>query len=61
MRDDFHGPALDDKLWVDHYLPHWTTPERSRARYDFGDDLFAVAAPSGTYPKTAKVHRVTGV
>nr|WP_184240116.1 glycoside hydrolase family 16 protein [Conyzicola lurida] len=20
-------------MWVDHYLPHWTTPERSRARY----------------------------
>ncbi|MBB2948584.1 hypothetical protein FB565_008367 [Actinoplanes lutulentus] len=36
MRDDFRGPALNAGLWVDHYLPHWTTPERSRARYDFG-------------------------
>jgi hypothetical protein len=24
---------LDPDRWVDHYLPHWTTPERSAARY----------------------------
>ncbi|MCS5729187.1 glycoside hydrolase family 16 protein [Herbiconiux moechotypicola] len=27
------GGALDGALWVDHYLPHWSTPDRSRARY----------------------------
>jgi hypothetical protein len=32
--DDFSGPKLRTDLWVDHYLPHWTTPERSLARYD---------------------------
>jgi hypothetical protein len=30
----FAAPQLDRDLWVDHYLPHWTTPERSAARYD---------------------------
>jgi hypothetical protein len=34
LTDDFTGPALRDDLWIDHYLPHWSTPERSRARYD---------------------------
>ncbi|WP_419706153.1 glycoside hydrolase family 16 protein [Promicromonospora sp. NFX87] len=34
MHDTFAGPALDAGLWVPHYLPHWTTPERSAARYD---------------------------
>jgi hypothetical protein len=33
--DDFEGPELDPHHWIDHYLPHWTTPDRSRARYDF--------------------------
>jgi hypothetical protein len=33
--DDFTGPELDRGQWVDHYLPHWTTPERSAARYEF--------------------------
>jgi len=33
--DAFPGPDLDRERWVDHYLPHWTTPERSAARYDF--------------------------
>ena len=36
-----HAPDFDDDfvdglrtdLWVDHYLPHWTTPDRSQARY----------------------------
>jgi Glycosyl hydrolases family 16 len=32
--EDFTGPALDPGRWVAHYLPHWTTPERSAARYD---------------------------
>jgi hypothetical protein len=34
MHDTFAGPALDAGQWVPHYLPHWTTPERSTARYD---------------------------
>ena len=34
--DDFTGERLDPERWVDHYLPHWTTPERSAARYDLG-------------------------
>ncbi len=33
VEDDFaSGPRSD--LWVAHYLPHWTTPNRSAARYD---------------------------
>ncbi len=36
--EDFTGPVLDTGLWYDHYLPHWTTPERSRARYALGAD-----------------------
>lgn len=32
--EDFAGARLDPGRWVDHYLPHWTTPDRSRARYD---------------------------
>lgn len=33
FRDDFAGNALDTDRWLDHYLPHWTTPDRSAARY----------------------------
>lgn len=32
--EDFSTAVLDTGRWVDHYLPQWTTPERSRARYD---------------------------
>jgi hypothetical protein len=33
VEDDFgDGPRPD--VWVAHYLPHWTTPQRSAARYD---------------------------
>ncbi len=32
--EDFDGSALDDSRWVPHYLPQWTTPDRSAARYD---------------------------
>ncbi len=36
LADDFAGPDLDGSRWVAHYLPHWTTPERSAARYRLG-------------------------
>jgi hypothetical protein len=32
--DDRFIGGPDPRLWVTHYLPHWTTPERSAARYD---------------------------
>jgi hypothetical protein len=32
--EDFSAPELDPGRWVAHYLPHWTTPERSAARYE---------------------------
>lgn len=36
--DDFTSPELDPSRWVDHYLPHWTTPDRSQARYALTDE-----------------------
>ena len=32
--DDFDGAELDASRWVPHYLPQWTTPDRSAARYE---------------------------
>jgi hypothetical protein len=37
--EDFSGGALDPGRWVDHYLPHWTTPDRSAARFDLEPGL----------------------
>ena len=34
--DDFRGDRLDPDRWIPHYLPHWTTPDRSAARYRCG-------------------------
>jgi hypothetical protein len=34
FEEDFRAPELDRTRWVAHYLPHWTTPERSAARFD---------------------------
>lgn len=38
LDDDFSGADLRRDLWVDHYLPHWTTPDRSAARYGLTAD-----------------------
>lgn len=37
--EDFTDPALSSDRWIAHYLPHWTTPERSAARYDLRPGL----------------------
>ena len=31
---DHFTDGLRSDLWMPHYLPHWTTPDRSAARYD---------------------------
>jgi hypothetical protein len=36
--DDFTGQQPDAGRWVPHYLPHWTTPERSACRYLLDSD-----------------------
>jgi hypothetical protein len=34
FEETFAGSGLKPKRWVAHYLPQWTTPERSAARYE---------------------------
>jgi Glycosyl hydrolases family 16 len=36
FEDTFAGDALDERRWIPHYLPHWSTWERSAARYEVG-------------------------
>ena len=31
--DDDFSAGLSTRRWIPHYLPHWTTPDRSEARY----------------------------
>jgi hypothetical protein len=37
--EPFAGPVLAGDRWVAHHLPHWTTPERSAARYELRPGL----------------------
>ncbi len=34
--DDFDGDAVDERRWAPHYLPQWSSRERSAARYRVG-------------------------
>ena len=36
FEDTFGGDALDESRWLPHYLPQWSTRERSAARYAVG-------------------------
>lgn len=37
FEDTFSGASLDLGRWLPHYLPHWSTRERSAARYELAD------------------------
>jgi hypothetical protein len=37
FEDTFSGDSLDPGRWIPHYLPHWSTRERSAARYEIAD------------------------
>lgn len=36
---DLSGPELDLEQWIPHYLPQWSSRERTRARYDVADGI----------------------
>jgi hypothetical protein len=36
FEDRFEGGALDTRRWLPHYLPQWSSRERSAARYEVG-------------------------
>ncbi|HYI25014.1 MAG TPA: glycoside hydrolase family 16 protein, partial [Thermomicrobiales bacterium] len=37
--EQFDNATLNPERWVDHFVPHWTTPDRSAARYDLADGV----------------------
>jgi hypothetical protein len=37
VEDDFNGTALNDRLWIPYYLPHWSSRRASAARYALRD------------------------
>jgi hypothetical protein len=39
FEDRFDAGSLDPERWIAHFVPHWTTPERSAARYEIHDGM----------------------
>jgi glycosyl hydrolase family 16 len=39
FQDDFEAPTLDEAHWLPHYLPQWSTPDRTAARYRIDDGV----------------------
>ena len=39
VEDRFTSDALDERLWLPHHLPHWSSRAGSAARYRTGDGL----------------------
>jgi len=37
FEDTFSGDALDERRWIPHYLPQWSTSQRTAARYEIRD------------------------
>lgn len=45
--EQFDGTSLDSSRWIDHFAPHWTTPDRSAARYDVLDGMVRFRIDAG--------------
>jgi hypothetical protein len=48
--ETFAGDALDRSRWVPHYLPHWSTRERSAARYRVGGGVLRLLIEEDQQP-----------
>ena len=50
FEDDFDGDALDRARWLPYYLPHWSSRERSAARYEIRDGCLELLIEEGQQP-----------
>jgi hypothetical protein len=50
FEDHFDGDTLNRDLWIPHYLPQWSTPERSAARYALGDSCLRLLIEADQEP-----------
>lgn len=42
VADDFDAPTLDERIWIAHYLPHWSSRAATVARHDIADGILAL-------------------
>jgi len=50
FEDTFDGDALDRERWLPYYLPHWSSRERSAARYVLGGSLLRLLIEADQRP-----------
>jgi Glycosyl hydrolases family 16 len=50
FEDTFVGEKLSHERWIPHYLPHWSTRERSAARYEIADDCLQLLITEDQQP-----------
>jgi Glycosyl hydrolases family 16 len=50
FEDVFEGDSLDSGKWIPHYLPQWSTRERSAARYEVGGGVLRLLIEAGQEP-----------
>jgi hypothetical protein len=50
FEDDFDAATLDEAHWLPHYLPQWSTPDRSAARYEIRDSVLRLLIEADTPP-----------
>lgn len=50
FRDGFASQRLDDRRWIAAYLPQWTTPDLSAARYAFHAGRLVLEITTETHP-----------
>lgn len=50
FEDMFEGETLDPDRWLPYYLPHWSSRQRSAARYELGGGLLRLLIEADQQP-----------
>ena len=50
FEDAFGGDALDERRWLPHHLPQWSSRELSAARYELGNGCLSLRIEPGQGP-----------
>jgi hypothetical protein len=61
FEDRFDGDDLDRSRWLPHYLPHWSSRERSAARYELADGCLHLLIEAGQQPWCPELDGATRV
>ena len=57
LNENFENDQLNDQVWIPYYLPHWSSREKTKARYEINAGLLHLKIEYDQQPWSKEFNR----